>query len=242
MATFVLVHGAWHGGWCWQRVVPLLRAAGHSVFTPTLTGLGDRADLANAEIDLSTHVKDVLGVLQDEGLSDTVLVGHGYGGMVISGVAERVPNRIENLVYLDGIVPYGGDSVFDLMPTSLRRELQEQARAEGDGWRMPWPPLESWGITNPADVEWVSPKLVKQPLKTFEERLPVQNIAAIHITRSFIHCNNPLAEPFGRFAERARAEAWRYHEIATGHDAMVTEPRKFADALFEVCRLPGVSG
>jgi len=241
MATFVLVHEAWHGGWCWQRVVPLLQAAGHKVFAPTLAGLGDRADLAKLEIDLSTHVKEVVAVLEGEGVNDAVMVGHGYGGMVISGVAERVPRRIDNLVYLDGVVPYGGDSVFDLMPTGMRRELQERARAEGDGWRMPWPPLERWGLDDPANAEWVGGKLVAQPLKTFEERLPVQNIAAIHLTRSYIYCMNPAAEPFGRFAERARAEAWRYRELAAGHDAMVTEPRKFTDALLQVCRLPGIS-
>ncbi len=239
MATFVLVHEAWHGGWCWQRVVPLLRAAGHNVFTPTLSGLGERADLAKPEIDLSTHVKDVVGVMEGENLNEAVLVGHGYGGMVISGVAERVPKRIDNLVFLDGVVPYGGDSVFDLMPTSIRRELQERARAEGDGWRMPWPPLERWGLNDLANAEWVGAKLAAQPLKTFEERLPTRNIAAIHLTRSYIYCTNPKTEPFGRFAERARAEAWRYCELGAGHDAMVTEPNKLADALLKVCHLPG---
>lgn len=241
MATFVLVHEAWHGGWCWQRVVPFLHDAGHNVFTPTLSGLGERADLAKPEIDLSTHVNDVVAVMEGENLNDAVLVGHGYGGMVISGVAERLPKRIDNLVFLDGVVPYGGDSVFDLMPTSMRRELQERARAEGDGWRVPWPPLERWGLVDAASAEFVGGKLVAQPLKTFEERLPTRNIAAIHLTRSYIYCTNPKAEPFGRFAERARAEAWRYREIETGHDAMVTEPRKFANVLLEVCRLAGIS-
>lgn len=236
MATFVLVHGAWHGGWCWQRVVPLLQAAGHNVFAPTLAGLGDRADLAKPETDLSIHVKDVLAAIEAEGLNDAVLVGHGYGGMVISQVAEHVPKRIDNLVYVDGIVPYGGDSVFDLIPTVRRRELQEQARERGDGWRIPWPPLSPADIGDPADLEWVKSKLCAQPFKTFDERLPVQNIAAIHITRSFIHCNAPAMDLFGRFAERARAEAWRYREIAASHEAMVTAPWILADALIGVCR------
>lgn len=183
MATFVLVHGAWLGGWCWQRVVPFLQAAGHSVFAPTLTGLGDRANLAKPEIDRRTHVKDELDLLQDEVLNNVVLVGHGYGGMVISSVAEHAAERIENLVYIDGLVPYGGDSVFDLIPTSRRRELQELARAEGDGWRIPFPPMEQWEISDRTDAEWVMSRLTVQPLKTFEERLPIQNIAAIHITR-----------------------------------------------------------
>jgi pimeloyl-ACP methyl ester carboxylesterase len=242
MATFVLVHGAWHGGWCWQRVVPLLQAAGHKVFAPTLTGLGDRADLAKPETDLTTHVKDVLALIEAEGLNDAVLVGHGYGGMVISQAAEHVAKRIDNLVYVDGIVPYGGDSVFDLIPTARRRELQSQARESGDGWRIPWPPLSPIEIPDPADFEWVKSKLTTQPLKTFDERLPVQNIAAIHITRSFIHCNAPAMDLFGPFAERARAEAWRYREIAASHEAMVTAPRILADALIAVCRSPHASG
>jgi pimeloyl-ACP methyl ester carboxylesterase len=241
MATFVLVHGAWHGGWCWQRVVPILQAAGHSVFAPTLTGLGDRAALAKPEVDLSLHVKDVLAVIQDNNINDALMAGLGYGGMVISQVAEHVAKRIENLVYIDGIVPYGGDSAFDLMPTSNRRELQEEAREHGDGWRIPPPPIAQVAISDPGDAEWVKSNLCPQPLKTFEERLPVQNIAAIHVTRSFIHCNSPAMDLFGRFAERARAEAWRYQEIAAGHEAMVTEPHKLVAALLKVCRLPETS-
>ena len=224
-----------------QRVVTILQAAGHSVFAPTLTGLGERAALAKPEVDLSTHVKDVLAIIQDNNINDALMVGHGYGGMVVGQVAEHVAKRIDNLIYVDGIVPHGGDSAFDLIPTSRRRELQEQARADGDGWRIPPPPLSQMAISDPADVEWVKSNLCPQPLKTFEERLPIQNIAAIHVTRSFVHCNGPAMDLFGRFAERARAEAWRYQEIAAGHEAMVTEPRKLAAALLKVCRLPEMS-
>src|SRR5438128_128006 len=104
MATFVLVHGAWHGGWCWKRVTPLLRAAGHEVYATTLTGLGERVHLASPNVGLALHVQDVVGVLEYEDLRDVILVGHSYGGIVISGVADRVPERLRHLVYLDALV------------------------------------------------------------------------------------------------------------------------------------------
>jgi pimeloyl-ACP methyl ester carboxylesterase len=116
MATFVLVHGSMHGGWCWQRVAPLLRAAGHEVFTPTLTGLGERVHLAHPDIDLDTHIQDVLGVLEDEDLHDVVLVGHSYATLVIIGVADRLPERIAHLVYLDGPIAGEGQALLDFFP------------------------------------------------------------------------------------------------------------------------------
>ena len=134
MATFVLVHGAWAGGWYWKRVRPLLTAAGHDVFTPTLTGLGERAHLATPDIGLETHIRDVLGVLTYEDLSDVVLVGHSCGGIVITGVAERAPGRLAHLVYLDAYVPADGQSFLDLLVSPERAAMfREQARTEGDG-------------------------------------------------------------------------------------------------------------
>ena len=129
MATYVLVHGAWHGGWCWQRVTPLLRAAGHEVLTPTLTGLGERSHLANSAIDLNTHIQDVVNVLEYEDLRKVILVGHSYGGMVITGVSERVPERLTHLVYLDAFVPRDGQSLLGFVGEPLRTAIQEQAQA-----------------------------------------------------------------------------------------------------------------
>src|SRR5215218_3749420 len=139
MATFVIVHGAWSGGHAWRWLRPLLRAAGHQVFTPALTGLGERSHLANAQIDLDTHVLDVVGVLEYEDLLQVVLVGHSYGGMVITGVADRVPERLAQLVYLDAEVPMDGQSEFDLLPPEERAVYEDAARERGDGWRIPPP-------------------------------------------------------------------------------------------------------
>lgn len=137
MATFVIVHGAWSGGHAWRKVRPLLRAAGHEVFTPALTGLGERAHLANPDVDLDTHLGDVVGVLEYEDLHQVVLVGHSYGGVVITGVADRLASRLAELVYLDAEVPEDGQSEYDLLPPDERATYEEMARASEGGWRIP---------------------------------------------------------------------------------------------------------
>ena len=158
MTTYVLVHGGWHGGWCWKRVTPYLRNSGHTVYTPTLTGLGERSHLASPEINLSIHIQDILNVLIYEYLTDVVLVGHSYSGMVIAGVADRVPERVTGLVYLDAFVPEDGQSLRDI----LRPPYGEGVNLEAlllDGWRLPYPFLERpFGITSEIDKQWASTK------------------------------------------------------------------------------------
>src|SRR5947208_7876814 len=139
--TFVLVHGAWHGGWCWIKVTRLLTDAAHVVHTPTLTGLGERAHLARPEIDLEAHIQDIVAVLEAEELRNVVLVGHSYAGMVITGVAARVPNRIASLVYLDAFVPEAGRSLLSYQPPERAEAMRSAATREGEGWRIPpFPP------------------------------------------------------------------------------------------------------
>jgi pimeloyl-ACP methyl ester carboxylesterase len=238
MATFLLVHGAWHGGWCWRRVVPHLRASGHEVFTPTLTGLGERAHLLVPEVGLDTHVKDVLGVIEYEDLNEVVLVGHSYAGMVITSVAEAAPDRLAHLVYLDAWVPTDGQATFDLMPSETRDSLREAARVSGGGVSMP-PifPLEVFGITDEADARWVGSKLVSHPLKSYEDPAKLASGAARRLPRTYISCtgNPALGAVFRPYAEQARTdEGWRHRELATGHDAMVTMPRELSNLLVEV--------
>ena len=158
MSTFLLVHGAWHGGWCWKRVTPLLRAAGHEVFTPTLTGLGERKHLMSPDIGLDTHVQDVVGVLEYEDLRDVILVGHSYAGMVITGVAGRTPERIAHLVYLDAFVPEDGKSLMDYQPPEMAELFHEGTRTEGEGYKLPAViPPEVFGVTGEADLAWLRP-------------------------------------------------------------------------------------
>jgi len=234
MAIYVLVHGAWHGGWCWKKVTPLLRAAGHEVLTPTLTGLGERAHLAGPDIDLSTHIQDVLNVLEYEELGDVVLVGHSYGGMVITGVADRAAARLAHLVYLDAFVPDDGRRLMDFVPEERRTDFLEGAKASGDGWRIPAPPLGRFGVTDEQDLRWAEPRIVPQPLKTFTQPVHLPNGAAV-LSRTYLWCKGYTAGSFGPFAERARTDpAWRCHELDTGHDAMITAPADVARLLLEV--------
>src|SRR5882757_7257029 len=157
MSTFLLVHGAWHSGRCWERVAPLLEAAGHQVFAPSLTGYGDKAHLLGPEVGLDSHVDDVVGLVAEENLSDVVLVGHSYAGLVISSAANRIPERIAQLVYLDAMVPQDGESAVDVLPAT--RQLIELAEKSESGWRVPPlseqpAPFGLFGVTDPADVLW----------------------------------------------------------------------------------------
>ena len=194
MATFVLVHAGFHGAWCWIKLRPLLEAAGHQVYTPTLTGLGERAPLARPDVGLSTHVQDVRGLLQEHDLRDVVLVGHSYAGMVITGVAGAAPERLAHLMYLDALVPRDGEAVADVVPPEVWR-YRRAARRQGDGWRVPPPrALPSglgglFGVTTEPDLSWVRARLTAQPLKTFEEPLRLaQPAAPAALPRTYIEC------------------------------------------------------
>ena len=242
MATFVLVHGGWHGGWCWKRVTPHLQAAGHVVYAPTLTGLGERSHLASPEINLSTHIQDILNVLIYEELTDVVLVGHSYSGMVIAGVADRAPERVTGLVYLDAFVPEDGQSLQDI----FRPPYGEGVNLETllvDGWRLPYPFLERpFGITSAADAQWVLDKITPQPVNTLLEPVYFTNGGAPAIPRTYIYLRSPGGQPvdteFVWFAERARTQpGWTYHELVSGHDAMLIIPEAVAALLLEV--VPG---
>lgn len=234
MATFVLVHGAWHGGWCWWRVRAGLEAAGHTVHTPTLTGLGERAHLARPDIDLATHVQDVLGVLECEDLREVLLVGHSYGGMVITGVAERVPGRLAHLVYLDAFVPADGQSAFDLVPP-FRALLRAQAQAQGDGWRIPPPAPDGpvLEVTKPGDIAWLRERLVSQPLLTMEQPVRLGNPLAAALPRTYVWCAGK-ALGADTAARLRTAPGWGYREFVSGHDAMITEPGALTQVLLSL--------
>lgn len=231
MATFVLVHGGWHGGWCWKYVAPLLRAAGHDVFTPTLTGLGERAHLVRLDIGLDTHVQDVIGVLTYEDLHDVVLVGHSLGGPVVEGVADRISERIAHLVYLDASVPRDGQADVDCYPAEFGvRQWAEGIQAAGDHVIQPIIEEPVFGITNEADAQWVKSKLTPHPVKAFIDRLHLTNPEPHANARTFISCTQ--SDPAMSSVGRARTEpGWQLEELATGHDAMVTAPQELVNIL-----------
>jgi pimeloyl-ACP methyl ester carboxylesterase len=221
MATFVLVHGAWHGGWCWVRVARLLRDAAHEVYTPTLTGLGERAHLARPEVDLETHIQDIVAVLEAEELRQVTLVGHSYGGMVITGVAARAAARLSHLVYLDAFVPEPGQAMLDY--SSRAHIIRESVRASGDGWRVPPLPPSAFGVTSQRDTDWLTRRLTPHPLLSLEQTLPAAG--GERLRRTYIYCSKPATGSFDVFAERLRDDRkWTFHELKAGHDAMVTAP------------------
>ena len=229
IGTYVLVHGAWHGGWCWAKVARLLRDAGHEVYTPTLTGLGERAHLARPEVDLETHIQDVVAMLEAEELRQVTLVGHSYGGMVISGVAARTTGRIGHLVYLDAFVPETGKSLLDYLGERAAA-MREAAAAHGEGWKLPSFPPERFGVTSQRDTEWLNKHLVAQPLQTFEQ--PLAAAGGDKLKRSYVYCSKPAMGTFDQFAERLRDDRkWTFHDVKTGHDAMVTAPGEIAKIL-----------
>jgi pimeloyl-ACP methyl ester carboxylesterase len=232
MANFVLVHGAWHGGWCWARVERILRDAGHQVFASTLTGLGERVHLASADINLDTHIDDILGVLEWEELEDVVLCGHSYGGMVITGVAERAAHRIDTLVYLDAFVPEAGQSVFELMGSERAAAIRAQASRTGDGWRVDPVPAEAFQVRHVGDIAWVDRRCVPQPIATFGQ--PIASAGAIGKVRRrvYIRADNDRVTPYAHCAEHAKtAPDWDYHEIPAGHDVMVDAPEALGEVL-----------
>lgn len=229
MTQFMMVHGGFHGGWCWKRVVPLLRAAGHDVWTPTLTGLGERAHLATDSTDLSTHIRDVVAVLEMEELEDVVLVGHSYGGMVITGAAEQAHERIRRLVYLDGMVPRPDSCALEMMGGDLSGRLSATGAGEAG---QSIPPPEFFGVLDPEDADWLRRLLTSQPPKSFTERLPLPEKRAERLPRTYIHCTDPMMVPPGRFLEKLKVSPdWRFHTLATGHDAMISDPQGLAEIL-----------
>ena len=235
-ATFVLVHGSNHGGWCWGRVKPLLEAARHSVYAPTLTGLAERADELTPKVGLSTHVSDITELIEGEDLHGVTLVGHSYAGAVITGAAEIVGDRIGRLVYLDAFLPRDRESVLDTEPPESREAFLQIAREQGDGWRLP--PQKSflvrWGLTEPADREWVWANLTDMPLLASTEPLSAPTNAARSLPRTFIDLTAPKNAGTVLASERAREEGIEMLEIATGHDAMVSAPAQLAELLDEI--------
>ncbi|WP_328916309.1 MULTISPECIES: alpha/beta fold hydrolase [unclassified Streptomyces] len=237
--AYVLVHGAWHSGRVWDRVVPLLTRAGHQVFAPSLTGHGEKEHLLTADVGLDTHIGDVVALLGERDLTDVVLVGHSYAGMVISGVANEVPDRIAHLVYVDAMVPSDGDSALDVIPRT--RRMIDAAADSDTPWRIPplpeMPaPVGLFGVTDPQDTAWLRTMLSDESVRCFLEPVRLDNPAVDAISRTYIHCvgsapvdvtRRPVPEvrPGG-----AASQVW---ELRSGHDCMVTVPDALTDLLLK---------
>ena len=219
--TFLVCHGAWSAGWAWKKMHPLMQAAGHRLVTPSYTGLGERAHLAHPSIDLETHIADILNVITYEDLRDIVLLGHSYGGMVATGVADRARDRIAQLIYLDAFVPRAGQSLLDLNEPA--RQRMRDAAASNDNWRVP--PMPTPPDTSADDVAWLSERRVDMPIKCFEMKLKLHN-GEPNMPRSYIYATRITpADTFAPFAARAKSEpGWRCYEIDASHSPGVTAP------------------
>jgi pimeloyl-ACP methyl ester carboxylesterase len=229
--TILVAHGAWSAGWVWKKMHPLMTAAGHRLITPTQTGLGEREHLATPAVDLETHIQDLLGVIKHEELDDFVLLGHSYGGMVATGVADRVPERISQLIYLDAFVPRDGQSLLELQGPDAARGMRERVKA-GDGWRVePNPPPPD---TPPEDLKWIQAHRMAQPLKCFDTPVRLKNRDA-KMPHAYIYAlRKTPADTFKPFAERAKKEHWDYREIDASHSPHVTAPEALAALLVSV--------
>lgn len=235
MSAYVLVHGAWGGSWCWKRIRRSLQSRGHEVFTPTLSGVGERSHLLSRQVDLETHIADVVNLIRWEQLSDVVLCGHSYGGCVVTGAADRIANRIQALVYVDAFVPENGQSLHDTLPAEQRNAQVRGAVETGDGWKVPPIPAEVFNV-NARDRAWVTQQRTPQSLSTFQQ--PIRLTGAIdQITNvTYILATGWEHSPFPQFFEKAKAKGWKKLTMACGHDVLLDKPEELLEILLAIPR------
>jgi len=222
---YVLVHGAYGGGWIWRYVAEGLRTLGHAVWTPTLTGLGERAHLLSRQITVDTHIQDVAGLIEAEELKDVILVGHSYGGMVVTGVADRVPDYIQHIVYLDALIPRDGDTAFAILPPGLADSRRTAAREQGRGIALPVPGPDAFPIPDGPAKDWFMRRLCLHPFGTYDSPVRLTRPVGAGRPVTYVSYTEPPLASIEPSRERARAKAgWRYLELAVPHDVEVPMP------------------
>jgi pimeloyl-ACP methyl ester carboxylesterase len=230
--TFVLVHGAWHGGWCWRRVSDMLEAKGHKVFVPTLTGLGEKSHLLDAKVNLTTHITDIINLIKWEDLTDIVLVGHSYAGYIISGVAEQMHASVNSIVFLDAFLPENGDSLAAGASQPVKEALAA-AKAKAEITLQPVPAAVF--RVNEKDRAWVDAKCTPQPIATMDETIKLTGARERIAKKSYIRAKGYPSIPFDAAQTKVKANAaWKSYEMTAGHDAMVDQPKELTDILIEV--------
>lgn len=229
--TFVLVHGAWHGGWCWKRVSDILAQKGHNVFSPTMTGLGERSHLLNKKINLTTHITDISNTIEWESLSDIVLVAHSYGGIIASGVAERLSAKISSIVFLDAFLPENGDTLLEKSSPAFVSAIN-LAIANGDSG-IKAPPATAFGVTQD-DSAWVNSKTTPQPVGTYTEKAVYSGGREKISKRTYIRAKQYKSVTFDSNLAKLQANAaWQTHELNCGHDAMIVAPKELTEILLK---------
>lgn len=248
MATYVLVPGAWLGGWAWREVADRLRTAGHRVYPVTLTGLGEREHLGGRHVNLDTHITDVLNLLRFEELQDVLLVGHSYGGNVVAGAADRAPERIGRLVYVDTWPFPDGVPQVDLLPPEARQAQERLVAEAGEGWRLPLPPWDELEEGNElrdlgeAERQKMRARATDHPYGSWTQPLRLKNPARDALPKTVIWCSmtvaevQELVEAFPQFTSELAKPGWQVLELPTGHWPMFSKPVELAALLDELAQ------
>ncbi len=230
--NYVLVHGAYGGGWIWRDVAEGLRRQGHRVWTPTQTGLGERSHLLSRQITVDTHIEDVAKVIETDDIRDIILVGHSYGGMAVTGVADRMPDRVRHVVYLDALIPEDGDTAFKVLPPGLEEARRKAAREQGGGVALPVPGPEAFPIPDGPAKDRFMRLLRPHPIGTYESPVRLAKPAGAGLPVTYVSYTDPALASIEPSRRRARAKAgWRYVELAVPHDVEVPTPEKVVELL-----------
>lgn len=236
MSCFVLIHGGWHGGWCWRRVAKNLRDLGHEVFTPTLTGMGERQHLWTPEVGLATHTQDVLNLIRFEQLSQVILVGHSYGGTIMTLVADQLAAHINALVYVDAVIPEQGVPGWAGFPDQRKADMLAGASALG-GHRVPPPDPSLWGVAEAEDLAWLRACCTPHPLKTMHDLPQLGQAWRTVPTKHYILAGAQMNPRFCAHYKAAQSQSdWTTEVIDGGHDLMVTHPTELSMALERVAQ------
>ncbi|MDP9968874.1 pimeloyl-ACP methyl ester carboxylesterase [Variovorax paradoxus] len=231
--TYVLVHGAWHGGWAWEMVRPLLERTGARVFTPTLKGLAERQGENGPGVTLATHIDEIVDLLDTNQLKEVILVGHSYAGFVVAGVCDRTPDRIGHVVFVDAFVPESGQNLYDFIrPASRVQQMRAEVRDKGQGYKAFAPPAAAWGLTGDLADE-VNRRMTPHPSNTFEDRLILRRAGPYAVAkRTYIDCQQPASLSFAELKARLRVDKrWRYLAAPAGHELMLSHPQLTAELL-----------
>lgn len=229
--VFVLVHGAWHGGWCWQDVSKDLKENGYLVYTPSLSGLGEHKHTINENINLQTHIVDIINLIEIEDLHTVILVGHSYAGAVIAGVADSIPERLNKLVYLDAMIVHNGESAISVQAEETQNYMNALIEKQQN---VPPIPAENFGIVDRVKTKWVNNRLTPQPFNSFASRLILKHPLGNHIPLVYIACINPQLPGLQKMSKEAKnSPSWTYYTLNTGHDAMLTVPNELSELLLK---------
>ena len=232
---FLLIHGAWHGGWVWNEISEILNYQGYSVSTPTLTGLGEKKHLLSSKITIETFIEDVVNHIIFENLNNIILVGHSFAGSVISGVADKLKDRIQKLIYFDAVILKDGQKPFDIAPKELVKQRIELAKRFGNGISIPAPSADAFGVFDVKKSLLLEEKLTPHPLSTYNSKLTIKNEIGNGIPLSYIFCNDPVYKSLESSREVVRKLRWPIFELNAGHDAMLTHPKETLNLLMKIC-------